>query len=477
VAAGLPVRRPNGEKAGITTIVIPLSRVLNQRILIHNITEGTKVFMAYLMERPDTGELGARIFAREEHADFQARSWRKRVETHWLYSKDETQFKGLIQDIRNDTNNIRRMHYNGEDALWAYGPISNKAFLAVITPYNEILEPARKAEASVKALVDNLITVSGFGLLGIIILVIILSFAFSRTVTQPLQALVDGAMNLGKGKFETRVEIKSRDEFGKMGEVFNYVVPRLEEYYRISQSLLLAKEVQKSLLPTENPSIPGLDIAGQNIPCDETGGDYFDFIQIGENNGKKHCILVGDVSDHGLPSALLMASARAFIRQRASITGTLSEIVSDVNRQMARDVEDTGRFMTLFCSEIDMNEKTISWVRAGHDPGLFYNARTGGFEELVGNGMPLGIDEDAEYEESSKEISQDSIIVIGTDGIWETGDSNGKRFGKTRLQEIIRSHSNKSAGDILNAVIDSVKKFRHPLKQEDDVTLVIIKVT
>ena len=111
----------------------------------------------------------------------------------------------------------------------------------------------------------------------------------------------------------------------------------LKERYEIMQSLAIAKEVQQNLLPHEVPAIAGLDIAGKSIYCDQTGGDYIDFIDTQIEGERTQIIAIGDVSGHGIPSALLMASARAFLRQRLALPGTLDRIVTDVNIQFCND--------------------------------------------------------------------------------------------------------------------------------------------
>jgi len=143
------------------------------------------------------------------------------------------------------------------------------------------------------------------------------------------------------------------------------------EHDMIKQSLDLAREVQQNLLPHKNPQMEGLDIAGRSIYCDETGGDYYDFIISDTGENGKLAIAIGDVSGHGISSALLMATVRSSLRQRLSQPGSAGGIISDVNRQLAQDVEDSGQFMTLFYLMIDPTKKHLHWVRAGHDPAIF----------------------------------------------------------------------------------------------------------
>jgi sigma-B regulation protein RsbU (phosphoserine phosphatase) len=243
------------------------------------------------------------------------------------------------------------------------------------------------------------------------------------------------------------------------------------------KALTLAAEVQKSLLPQIKPQIQGLDIAGRNVSCDEIGGDYFDFLWRRENPDSPFSVIVGDITGHGVDSALLMTSARAFLRMRASQPGTMAEIISAMNSHLTQDVLESGRFMTLFYMTIDPASDRIEWVRAGHDPAVLYDPSTDEFEELKGTGIALGVSDAFKYEENYKTgLKEGQIIAIGTDGIWEAFNKTGKMFGKDRFWEIIRENARSNADDILNAVFGELSHFTKGRKSEDDITLVVIKI-
>ena len=215
----------------------------------------------------------------------------------------------------------------------------------------------------------------------------------------------------------------------------------LKERDRMRHSLFLATEVQQSLLPFGDPKIEGLDIAGRSVYCDETGGDYYDYFDTGSAGNRKIGIVVGDASDHGISSALLMTTARAFLRQRISRAGDLNHIVADVNRQLARDIEDSDQFMTLFLCEIDIDDQMFRWVRASHDPAIIYDPEKDAFDELGGRRLPLGVFDDSSYQIQTREIKPGQIIAIGTDGIRETANPAGHRFGKDRFKAALRARS------------------------------------
>ena len=241
--------------------------------------------------------------------------------------------------------------------------------------------------------------------------------------------------------------------------------------------LAQAMEVQQNLLPNAGSVWDGLDIAGRSLFCDQTGGDYYDYFEKPDSASRTISIVAGDVSDHGLPSALLMTTARAFLRECASRPGSVSTIVGHVNRHLTHDVQASGRFMTLFYAEIDCTDRRIHWVSAGHEPALVYDPRSGEFGELGGQGgLPLGVFEDARYEEYHRELAAGQVLVIGTDGIWEARNREGRMFGKLLLQQVIRDNVVRPAAEIVEKVLETLKQFLFPLDIQDDATLVVVKV-
>jgi phosphoserine phosphatase RsbU/P len=478
VAAIRSVRRPDGKVDGVTSIVIPVSSFFNRKPLFRQMPPGTQSFICYPAINPGTGREGIRIFAREEQSDLNHRSWRVRLDTEWLTSGDPDQFGKMLSDLGTTLSNTRKMPYENAESLWVYGATSmpTGACLVLIMPYDEILKPAVASETFIDVQINkliNMVAVIGFG---VIVLVVILAFAFSRTVTKPIEIMIEGARKLAAGHFDTRVHIRSRDEFGEMARIFNRVGPQLRENDELRHSLELAMEVQQNLLPRTDPVVAGLDIAGRSIYCEKTGGDYFDYLERDYKRSGRVTVVVGDVSDHGIPSALLMTTARALLRQRSSRLGSINEIVTDVNRQLTRDTEASGQFMTLFYCEIDAGEKWIRWVRAGHEPAIIYDPESDSFRLLLGRGVAMGVSDSVAYEENHWAIAPGQIILIGTDGIWEAHNAEGHMYGKEALKNVIREKAQASAKDIVESVLDSLQAFVQPLGLEDDVTLVVVKV-
>jgi serine phosphatase RsbU (regulator of sigma subunit) len=259
-------------------------------------------------------------------------------------------------------------------------------------------------------------------------------------------------------------------------EAYRKTTTHQAEFKKIQKSLAQASMIQQNMVPKSNPQVEGFDIAGKSIWCDETSGDYYDFIQPAEWEQKKIGIVVADVIGHGISSALLMTTARAFFRERVLSPGSSTALVADVNQRIVGDIEDLNLFITLFYSEIDIKKRCFRWVHAGHEPAMLYDPAEDSFEALGGKGLALGVMEDWVYEESEKQLHTGQIILIGTDGIKETHNEQNELFGAERFNRVIRDHAQKPAIDIIKEMFDAVESFRFPVERRDDETLVVIKV-
>ena len=325
--------------------------------------------------------------------------------------------------------------------------------------------------------IQSLLYLTAFLLTVTLAIALILSRLFSTGIIDPVKRMEAAMARVERGDLSATVAVTSNDELGALAENFNQMTEGLKDRYRLRQSMNLAKEVQQNLLPRGNPRFAGLDIAGTSIYCDETGGDYFDFFGSAAPDAKKYCVVIGDVSEHGIPSALLMASARAFLRQRSALPGSIAGVVTDVNRQLTADVEESGRFITLFYLQIDMKKRTLRWVRAGHEPALFYDPSADRFEELGGRGIPLGINAGWQYQEKEyAALAAGQIIVLSTDGIWEARNPRDEMFGKQALHRIVRRNSRAGAAEIQDAILAELRQFQKEVEPADDITLVVIKI-
>lgn len=319
--------------------------------------------------------------------------------------------------------------------------------------------------------------VLGFTVVTFLLILGILLFLRQRIIV-PVLSINDGANQVASGNLDIQLTPAGSNEISNLMSSFNKMVGGLKHRDQMRRSLEVAKEVQQNLLPAQNPDIEGLDIAGRSVYCDETGGDYFDYIRFDKDSNSRVAVVIGDVSGHGISSALLMASTRAFLRQRAALPGTTAEIISDVNAQLSRDVAESGSFMSMFYLMIDKNDKSFCWVRAGHDPALLYDPELDELSELKGAGIALGVDEHFQFVENKRgELRENQVILLGTDGIWEARNLEGEMFGKESMVAVLKQNKDKNASQILEGIYQTLSDFQRGAAVEDDVTLIVIKVT
>jgi len=162
---------------------------------------------------------------------------------------------------------------------------------------------------------------------------------------------------------------------------------------------------------------------------------------------------------------------------RAAQCGDPSQIITEMNRHLALDVLNTGRFMTLFYLSIEPAKRKLRWVRAGHTPAVIYDPARKEFSELKGGGLALGVDETFDYQHFLKTgRTAGQVIVVDTDEIWEACNRDGKMYGQERFRDIIRQNADLPANAILDAVYEDVNHFTLGRKRQDDMTLVVVKV-
>jgi sigma-B regulation protein RsbU (phosphoserine phosphatase) len=470
-----PVRRSNGELAGVTAIDIRMLDVVDLVDIPEEWRDGALVFLVVRNDTPgsDAGHLA--ILAQHEPDGSGAR-WDVEPATEWLESVDDEPFRTMLENMAAHKTGVEQMRFGDRTALWAFGPVDNRdSHLVVIVPRKLIVANAMIAEEWALSQTTKHLQYIGVVLLVALTLIGVIALVGSRTVTEPIRSLVDAANRIAEGDLEVRVAIHSGDEFEDLGNAFNSMAPKLRDRVRMLDSLSLAMEVQQSLLPGAPPVIPGFDIAGRSVYCDETGGDYYDFFDFRGADAGLLGLAIGDVSGHGIASALLMTTARALLHANAFKPGSLAELMMVINAQLSRDAAQ-GRFMTLTFLLLDVRDRTLRYVSAGHDPTIVYRPAAGIFEELPNDDIPLGIDAGWRFHEHTrKAIEPGEILVLATDGVWDTRSEAGELFGKDRLREVIRNNADRSAEEIINAVIATLDDFRQREPSRDDVTLVVIR--
>lgn len=345
--------------------------------------------------------------------------------------------------------------YHLEEAPWS---------VVMVAPGREILAPIVKFR--------NYYIVGGSTF--VLLILLLIRLVTGRTVSS-IKDVSSAAESITQGDYSTFLQVKSQDEVGQLRQNFNTMVSQLQERMKLKEEMNLAMEVQQSLLPRKAPEVAGFDIFGKSVYCDETGGDYYDFFEFPELGLMG--VAVGDVAGHGIAPALLMTTVRALLRSRVLMQPeNMADAITDVNRFLCIDTSETGNFMTLFFLLLDSGNGEVRWVRAGHEPAIVYDLSTDSFSDLYGDGIALGVDETWSFEENRQELwSNSQVLLIGTDGIWESENPQGEAFGKKRLREIIREHKYQSSQEIVHAITEGLANHRQTAPQQDDITMVVIK--
>jgi len=247
------------------------------------------------------------------------------------------------------------------------------------------------------------------------------------------------------------------------------------EKKQIEKDLVTANEVQRILLPTESPDLPGFEIAGMNVPARHLSGDYFDFIPLDDFR----CgIVIADVSGKGVPAALIMAMCRGALRQIAPDRESPAEALRRLNAQLYPDIKE-DMFISMAYAIIDRRDTNVRLARAGHDAPVVFRAATGNVETVKPPGMAVGIDSGVAFNKSTLDFSlplaAGDCLVLYTDGVTEALNRAGDEFGVEAMKRAIQASAPEGAAAVVRRVAEEVRAFVGDYSQHDDITLIAIK--
>ncbi|MBY0510442.1 MAG: SpoIIE family protein phosphatase [Rhodospirillaceae bacterium] len=484
LTASLPVRAADQTLAGVTGIDVDILTILNG---VHARLRLGADAESYIVQLSDAqgasyvagetqGPPELRVIASSTYHD-SGTAWDAMLETPVLKSGTPTGVDTIAADLMAGRDGILQMPHKGRDAMWVYGHVEGLPLgLLYIVPVDEIEIIADQAQESVRQAIVDQVRLAGIATVALTILVAVLSMLAARSVTSPLRELAATAHGLAQGNLEARATVSSSDEVGELATVFNAMVPELRQHIQVKESLALAREVQQKLLPEKAPLVAGFDIAGSSIYSEDVGGDYYDFIELADEAGERHLgIVVGDVAGHGIVAALTMTSVRVLLRSHAGDGTGLKSVIRAVNRHLSEDAT-AGRFVTLVYMILDPDTRELRWVNAGHGPIFLYDPAQDTFTEMGAHDIPLGVKPDWQYQEQSRqEWPAGAVLVIGTDGIWEAQNPEGRAFGRDGMKHVIRSTARAPAAEICKAMEERLKEFSDGVPQRDDVTLVVVK--
>jgi len=242
----------------------------------------------------------------------------------------------------------------------------------------------------------------------------------------------------------------------------------IRERERLNQELHVARSIQRTLLPKDLPIFPGWKLAEYYKPAREVGGDFYDFLSFEEG---RLGIIIGDVTDKGIPAALVMASTRSMLRSVAQGEGSPGAVLKRVNNLLYQDIPPR-MFVTCLYAILDTASGRLIYANAGHD--LPYLSHNGHASELLATGMPLGLMPDMSYEEKEATLVPGGSILFYSDGLVEAHDPKRAMFGFPRLMTLLEEHPDNTP--VIDYLLSKLDEFTGPgWEQEDDVTMVSLQ--
>ncbi len=260
----------------------------------------------------------------------------------------------------------------------------------------------------------------------------------------------------------------------------------LRKKERLDRELEIGAEIQLQLLPRQCPTIPGVSLAAFCQPANRVGGDYYDFIPTNHDRQKKlvtqshrWALVIGDVMGKGVPAGLIMTMTRGMLRGEVLNGHSPARILQHLNRVMYADLENSHRFVTLFCSEYDSDTQILTYSNAAHNPPLLWHAATKTIKRLDTLGMLIGLDAHNQYENAQVQLRSGDTIIYYTDGFTDAASQNGDRFDEENLIRAFGWACKHSLPpqSILEYLFDKVRQFIGTDSQNtDDMTLVVMQI-
>ena len=372
-------------------------------------------------------------------------------------------------------------------AAWPAEPVSGSRVGYVVLGYDlsPIANFAADADADKAAAVRKAALYTGVvGLLFALIGTVLAIFQ-GLSISRPIRQLAWKANQIARGDLDARVEITSSDEIGLLGENFNFMADQISillqqtaEKAKLEQELEVAKMIQETLVPSDAPvKKPNLTFAGFYQPAAQTGGDWWTWAEL---PGGRILLVIGDVTGHGIPSAMITAAAKSacdvarYIHEEITVTRLL-EIMNHAIFESAK-----RRFvMTCFASIVDTKARTITYANAGHNfPYLFRQTEgKGEFGSLMIRGNRLGDDPSSKYEAKTTDLAIGDVVVWYTDGIVECENSTGEEYGEKRFRASVKKAAALDASGMRDAIIADAGAYFGETSRKDDITMVVGRIT
>ena len=305
-----------------------------------------------------------------------------------------------------------------------------------------------------------------------IVIGVMASVFLGSAISKPIKVLEEAMKKVSAGDLNQVVDIPSRDEIGTLASTFNYMTEGLREKEKLKKEFLIAREVQFNLLPKTVPEHERLQVAAYFEPATEVGGDFYDYLFVGED---KLGIVIGDVSGHGMSAGLLMAITKSCLHTQLNYDLSLEQIMRSMNNILFK-LSERRSLVTFFYSMLDLQDLTVQFANAGHPFTYVIRGNQPELTPLEAISYPLAVRPDLEFQPKFARLQRGDTLVYYSDGIVEALDEQGVVFGYDRLEELLVSQKFNTSEELLDTVIADVRLHIGSAEQFDDMTAVVIRI-
>jgi sigma-B regulation protein RsbU (phosphoserine phosphatase) len=374
---------------------------------------------------------------------------------------------------------------------WTTGRIGT-ATIRIMMSVGQIydrLAPSKVGPVTFGQMLVLLIMAVGILFLVIQFVALVMGLALARSITGSVHELFIGTERVRQGDFSHQIEVRAQDQLGELADSFNSMTGRLgqlltemAEKKRLEEELRIARDIQMSLLPERVPMhVPGLSVTALCYPAREVGGDYYDFLPLDSN---RLGLLIADVSGKGTSAALYMAEMKGLMLSLSQIHTSPRELLIAANRIISDNL-DSRSFITMTYAIVDLEQRTMTWARAGHTPLIHLPARGDGprrAEIIITDGMVLGLKLDngerfeSLLEEVTRPLAPGDLFMFFTDGLSEQMNPGEELFGESRLGALIEEHGDLPFDELRERIVREVRAFAGAAAQHDDMTFILLRI-
>lgn len=405
--------------------------------------------------------------------------------------KEEPYYNNLTASILK--NKESSGYYTDDSSILGYSKVESTGWILVtaldyekmMAPVNTVAKSVSESGKTLNTIIVNkikdILVVFAFIVIIVFVIILFLSSLVSRSVTQPVEVLAQGAKIIGDGNLEYEIEDLGTDEIGMLADTVNAMTVRLRDYIdqvtkaaaekqRLSSELDVARSIQLGMLPKEM-ECPGYDIYGMMLPAKEVGGDFYDYFRISED---KVCVVAADVSGKGVGAALFMTVAKMVIKTAAQGDVPIEDLLAIANNLLCSE-NPAELFVTAFVGVIEMESGHMKYACAGHNPPVLIQKDGTAAFLPVKHKLPLAAMEGIQYPCMETEIGMETIMLLYTDGVTEATNAGQELYGDDRLLAAAGKLTSREVKDVVKEIKADVDGFVKEAPQFDDITLIAVR--